>query len=373
MSRRIVLTGGLSGGHTFPLIAVSRALRELSKGESDIEFLYIGSHGPFEEVAMQQEGIRMKFIWTAKWRRYFSLLNILDFFKFPIACLQALWQLFLFMPDAVFAKGGAVSVPIVFAAWVFRIPVMLHDSDAVAGRANRWMARFATRIAIAYEYARQFFPAKKVVVTGNPVREEILDGNIDRARTTHALRSDLPVVLVMGGSLGARILNEALLRILPVLLAKHIQIIHITGEKNLKDVVSLAGQLGVKAGYDGYYALPFLQGKDLADCLLVADLVLSRAGAGSIAEIAALKKPSILVPLATAANDEQRMNAYEVAEHGGAVVIEEQNLGEHLLLEKILEILTQKEIRESMSERITKFYHPDAARVIARGIITMLS
>lgn len=372
MSRRIVFTGGLSGGHTFPLIAVARALKDLSKGESDIEFLFIGSRGVFEEAAMQQEGIPMKYIWIAKWRRYFSFLNFLDIFKFPIACLQALWHLFLFMPDVVFAKGGAVSVPVVLAAWVFRIPVMLHDSDAVAGRANRMTARFAKRIAIAYEYARQFFPAEKVVVTGNPVRGEILEGSPDRARTVHALRSDLPVLLVVGGSLGARTLNDALSRILPELLAKHIQVIHITGAKNLDLAVEAAGKQGIKAGYDGYYAIPFLQGRDFADCLAVADLVLSRAGAGSIAELAALKKPTILVPLATAANDEQRMNAYEVAENGGAIVIEEQNLGEHLLFEKILELLTSQEVRQSMSEKIHMFYRGDAAQVIARGIITLL-
>lgn len=372
MSRRIVLTGGLSGGHTFPLIAVARSLKELSKGKSDIEFLFIGSRGIFEKEAMEQEGIPMKYIWMAKWRRYFSLLNVLDIFKFPIACLQALWHLFVFMPDAVFAKGGAVSVPVVFAAWIFRIPVMLHDSDAVAGRANRFAARFAMRVAVAYEYARQFFPTEKVVVTGNPIRSEILEGNADRARTTHALRSDFPILLVVGGSLGARVLNEALARILPELLANHVQVVHVTGTKNFETAVEAAGRQGIKTGYDGYYAIPFLPVRELADCLAVADLVLSRAGAGSIAELAALKKSTILVPLASAANDEQRMNAYEVAEHGGAVVIEEQNLGEHLLLEKIMELLTHPETRLLMGERIFAFYHPDAAPTIARGIITML-
>ncbi|MEP7162923.1 MAG: glycosyltransferase [Candidatus Moraniibacteriota bacterium] len=246
MSRRIVLTGGLSGGHTFPLIAVSRALREVSAGQSTIEFLFIGSKGPFETEAFLQEGIPVKFIWMAKWRRYFSLLNYLDVFKFPVAVIQALWHLLVSMPDAVFAKGGAASVPVVIAAWIYRIPVMLHDSDAVAGRANRLMARFATRISIAYDYARQYFPAEKVALTGNPVRQELLAGDGERARVKHALRNDEPVILVVGGSQGARVLNNAVVRILPELLAKHFQVLHVTGEKNFDETVARAGEPGAR-------------------------------------------------------------------------------------------------------------------------------
>src|SRR3989338_6033957 len=156
---RVVLTGGVSGGHMFPLIAVAESLRKRFPG--GIEFLFVGSRGHFESDEITGAAIPMQRVVTAKWRRYFSLLNIVDCFKAPIGFLQALWYLFFFMPDAVFAKGGAASVPVVLAAWLYRIPILIHDSDAVAGRANRFLSHFAQRIAIAYLARTGFFQPKK--------------------------------------------------------------------------------------------------------------------------------------------------------------------------------------------------------------------
>ena len=217
MAKRIVLTGGLSGGHTFPLIAVARALEVETEGDS--EFLFLGSRGQFEERAMQEANIPCKFIVTAKWRRYASLQNFIDLFKLPFAFLQALWYLLWFMPDAIFSKGGAASVPIAVAAWIYRIPILLHDSDAVAGRANRFVARFADRIAIAYENARQYFPANKIALTGNPVRQAVLAGDATRGRESFGFVAERPTLLVMGGSLGAERLNKSTVRMMPDLLA----------------------------------------------------------------------------------------------------------------------------------------------------------
>lgn len=369
MAKRIVLTGGLSGGHTFPLIAVAREIRTLTEGE--VDFLFIGSHGPFESEAMQAEGIRAKYILTAKWRRYFSWLNFLDFFKFPFACIQALWYLLWFMPDAVFSKGGAASVPIAFAAWVYRIPVLLHDSDAVAGRANRFVARFAKRIAIAYEHARQFFPPEKVMLTGNPVRAEILNGNPSSAATMFGFDVNKPIILVMGGSLGARALNRLILKILPELLENGVQVLHLVGKENTAEVVQLAKEGGVTAETTTYRPVAFLSAEQMGVAYAAATLVISRAGAGSITELAATKKASILVPLPTAANDEQRLNAYEVASSGGALVIEEANVGEHIFTAQILELLNDEARRERMSEVINRFYHPEAAHLIAQGVVSM--
>lgn len=372
MSRRIVLTGGLSGGHTYPLIAVARALRTLSQGVSTLELRFIGTRGPFEEEAMQTESISTRYIWSAKWRRYFSFQNFIDCFKFPISFLQALWHLFVFMPDAVFSKGGAASVPVVFAARLYRIPVMLHDSDAVAGRANRIVGKYATRVAIAYEHARQFFAPEKTVLTGNPIRSELLEGNAERGREALRFFPDRPVLLVLGGSLGAKRLNEAVLAILPELLSHHIQVIHITGSTHIDDCIHRAGVLGIKAGTDGYVPLAFVDAASLADYYALATLILSRAGAGIITEIAAVKRPAILVPLTSAANDEQRLNAYEIAQYGGALVIEEQNLGPHMLTQHILELLSQPDTCAHLVAGMQRFYHPEAAETIARGIISML-
>lgn len=369
MAKRIVLTGGLSGGHTFPLIAVAREIRTVTEG--DVDFLFLGSHGPFEEEAMCSEGIPAKYIWTAKWRRYFSLLNFLDIFKFPIACIQALWHLLWFMPDAIFSKGGAASVPIAIAAFVYRIPILLHDSDAVAGRANRFVARFAKRIAIAYEHARQFFPPEKVMLTGNPVRQEVLEADPAQAATLFGFDTAKPIVLVMGGSLGARALNRLILKMLPELLENGVQVLHLVGTENAAEVLELAKEGGITETTTTYRPVAFLDAPQMGVAYAAATLVVSRAGAGSIAELAANQKPTIFVPLPTAANDEQRLNAYEVAGTGGAIVIEEPNVSEHLFTAKILELLNDETRREKMGVAIGRFHHPDAARLIAEGVASM--
>lgn len=363
---RVVLTGGLTGGHTFPLIAVARSLA--SRSTMPVSVLYIGSGGKIERDVMKAEGIPTRTVLSGKMRRYFSFQNALDPFKVPIGFLQAVWHLLVFMPDVVFAKGGSVSVPVCMAAWALRIPFVIHDSDAVAGRANLFLAKFATRIAVAYPAAMSFFSAEKTAITGNPVRSELLSGDASRANAYFGFSAERPVVLVLGGSLGARALNRAVARMLPDII-RETQVLHQTGEKNYRDTVSVVGEYGIKAGRDGYVVTPFLSGQELSDALARADVVISRAGASSVTELAACGKPSILVPLPTAANDEQRMNAYEVARLGGAIVLEEANLGEHILSGKVDLLLRDPMLRSDMSEKIRAFYNPAAADMIADGII----
>jgi UDP-N-acetylglucosamine--N-acetylmuramyl-(pentapeptide) pyrophosphoryl-undecaprenol N-acetylglucosamine transferase len=363
---RVALTGGLTGGHTFPLIAVARSLA--SRSTMPVSVLYIGSGGKIERDVMKAEGIPTRTVLSGKMRRYFSFQNVLDPFKVPIGFLQAVWHLMVFMPDVVFAKGGSVSVPVCMAAWALRIPFVIHDSDAVAGRANLFLAKFATRIAIAYPAATSFFPPEKTAITGNPIRSELLSGDASRANAYFGFSAERPVVLVLGGSLGARALNLAVARMLPDII-RETQVLHQTGEKNYRDTVSVVGEYGIKAGRDGYVVTPFLSGQELSDALARADVVISRAGASSVTELAACGKPSILVPLPTAANDEQRMNAYEVARLGGAIVLEEANLGEHILSGKVDLLLRDPMLRSDMSEKIRAFYNPAAAGMIADGII----
>ncbi len=367
---RIVLSGGVSGGHTFPLIAVARALRK--QFPEGVEFLFIGSKGHFESEAMAAEGIDAQYVLTGKFRRYFSLKNFIDPFKVPIGFIQSLWKLFIFMPDAVFAKGGSASVPVVLAAFLYRIPIVIHDSDAVAGRANRFLSSFATRIAIAYPSARKYFPESKTALTGNPVREEILGGDAVRAAERFGLTSDRPILAVLGGSQGATFLNESLLHILPELIKAGIQVIHQTGHENYEAIANIQKEYGLDVPGGGYVVRDFFPVDELADVLALSSLVLSRAGANSISELAATKKAVILVPLPSAANDEQRMNAYDIAKIGGALVLEEPNLGEHILLQKIIELMRDTELRAAMGERIRQFYHPDASTAIATGVRTLI-
>ena len=367
---RIVLTGGVSGGHTFPLIAVARVLRR--RYPHGIELMFIGAHGSFEETAMSAESIQTKWVLYGKMRRYFSVLNYVDYLKVPIGCIQALWHMLWFMPDVVFGKGGAASVPVILAARLYRIPVLIHDSDAVAGRANIFLGKFVQKIAIAYPSAERYFPREKVALTGNPIREEILAGSVESARQRFQLDADKRTICIIGGSQGARGLNTACLRIVPKLLSQGFQIIHQTGRDHIDDVTAIAADLGVQTQRSAYQPISFLDAEAMGDFLSVADLVISRAGAGSIAEIAARKKALLLIPLPSAANDEQRKNAYDIAEIGAALVLEEANLGEHLFFEEIMSLMNNDSLRAEMGEKLKAFSHPDAAERIADGLIDLM-
>lgn len=365
---RILLTGGGSGGHIFPLVAVLRKLREKLGDEG--EFLYVGSGAKIEKETMAQENVMAKYILAGKVRRYFSLLNFLDFFKAPIGFIQALWLLLSFMPDVIFSKGGYVSVPVAAAAWFYRIPVIIHESDATPGTANKLMGKFSTRIAIAYPSTQNYFESSKTALLGNPVREGINQGSREEARKIFNFTESKPVILVLGGSQGSEIINKAIIKILPKLI-QHSQVIHQTGENNYEKIVREAGEQGIKAGREGYFAAPFLDFEMIRQAYALADLVISRAGANIIAEIAANAKPTILIPLEGSAQDHQRMNAYSLAEIGGALVLEESNLGESIFFEKIKKILMSEEIKRNMSEKISAFYHPQAAERLADGIIEL--
>lgn len=363
---RILLTGGFSGGHIFPLVAVARKLKE----KSNIELLYVGSGSKIEKETMEAEGIRTSYIFAGKVRRYFSLLNFVDFFKIPIGFFQSLFILLKFMPDAVFSKGGYVSVPVVVAAWIYRIPIIIHESDATPGKSNKILAKFSNKIAVAYARTQDYFEASKTAIVGNPIRDGINEGDKDEARKIFNFSESKPTVLILGGSQGSEVINEAVVRILPKLLQRS-QVIHQTGEKNYEDVVRKAGEQGIKAGREGYYASPFLDFEKIKQAYAVSDMVISRAGANIIAEIAANAKPNILIPLEHSAQDHQRMNAYEIAKAGGTLVLEESNLGENIFLEKIEKILSNDELKENMSKNINAFYHPKAAQYIAEGLIEM--
>lgn len=372
MSKRIVLVGGGTGGHIFPLVAVAQ---EFKKQYPSTNFLYIGSDaqmGVKAKEIMSNEGIKTINIFTGKIRRYFSFRNLLDMFLIPLGVIQSLVILLIYMPDAVFSKGGYVSVPVVFAAWIYRIPVLTHDSDAVPGWANRFCGKFSKYVAISYKRSEKYFLDYKTLLTGNPIREELLEGDAQRARERWGFTESQPVVFVTGGSQGARLINDSVIKVLDEL--THIaQVLHVTGPDNYAIVDKLAGEYGFLTNDRyAYKAVPFLDRDEMADAYALADVVISRSGANSITEIAANKKPSILIPLASAANNHQYMNAFEIARLGGAVVLEESNLTKHVLLEKIKKLLFDEGLAKQMSEKSAQFYHPDAASKIVEGIVRML-
>lgn len=364
---RIAITGGGTGGHIFPLISVVEKIREI---ESGVEFLYLGSGGEMEKRIMLENSIPSKYVMSGKMRRYFSLANIIDIFKIPFGIIQSLWYLLWYMPDVIFSKGGYVSVPVAFAAWVYMIPILTHESDAMPGLANRIIGVLSERIAISYPHTMKYFDEKKVLLTGNPVRNDINKGNKDVFLKKFNLTESRPVILILGGSQGARNINIAIANVLADLL-KIAQVVHQTGENNYDETIKLARKVGIKEGRDGYHPIPFLDLNDMKNALSAADLVISRAGANSISEIAANGKPAILIPLSTAANNHQGMNAYFMSEKGGAVVLEESNIGKSMLIGKIEKILNDKELKGNLSKNIREFYHEDAPLKIAQGILDL--
>lgn len=364
---RIVLTGGGTGGHIFPLIAVVDKIRAQS---AEVEFLYLGSGGEMEKKIMNENSIEAKYIMSGKMRRYFSLANFVDFFKLPIGFVQSLWYLFWYMPDVIFSKGGYVSVPVAFAAWIYMIPILTHESDAMPGLANQIIGKLSERVAISYPSTRKYFSAEKILLTGNPVREDINKGDKTAFMEKFGLTQSKPVILVLGGSQGARNINIAVTSVINELL-KIGQVIHQTGEAKYEETIKLARLEGVKEGRDGYHPVPFFDLIDMRNALCAADIIISRAGANSISEIAANEKPAIFIPLPTAANNHQGMNAYYLTEKGGAIVLEESNIGRNMLISKIEKILNDKELKERLSTNIREFYHEDASTKIAQGVLDL--
>lgn len=366
---RIVLTGGGTGGHIYPLLAVSREMKVRYGG--DVDFMFIGPNGKIEERAMGEEGIKVKNVMTGKMRRYFSMMNFLDVFKIPFGIIKSLYLLFVYMPDVVFSKGGYASFPVVIAAWIYRIPVLTHESDSIPGMSNRIIGKLSNRIAISYPRAKRYFASGKIFLTGNPVRKQLVQGVASRAVERLGLSIEKPVILVLGGSQGSQNINKSIVKILPDLVKKA-QVIHQTGDDNYEDVIDAAAVEGIKVERDDYFPFPFLDAQDLSDFLAVSKLVISRSGASSISEIAANRKPSILIPLASSANNHQSMNAFALAEVGGAVVLEESNLGEHILMQKIDKILDDPEFSEKLSKNISAFYNPEATGQIVDGIVSLV-
>ncbi len=366
---KIVLTGGGSGGHFYPVIAVAQSLHTIIKRERLIDVkIYFISDSPYNERMLFENGVEFKQASAGKIRRYFSILNLFDVFKTALGVLNATLQLFNIFPNVVFAKGGYASFPTLFAARLLRIPVVIHESDSVPGRLNKWAGRFAKRIAVSYPEAAQYFPKEKVANTGNPIRHEIAQAVKEGSHEFLNLQKNLPTILVLGGSRGAEIINDTIDDVLPELVS-HYQIIHQTGKSNLQAAKGRAEMALEKNPLsERYRPYPFLDDLTLKMAAGAADLVISRAGS-TLFEIAAWGLPSIVIPITDTNGDHQRTNAYLYARSGACKVIEENNLTPHLLLNEINRLMDTPEERAVMSEAAKKFARLDAADKIAETII----
>ncbi|OHA85752.1 MAG: hypothetical protein A2408_01635 [Candidatus Yonathbacteria bacterium RIFOXYC1_FULL_52_10] len=367
---KVLFTGGGTGGHFYPLLPIADELHAMLDRErlAGVE-MYFMSDSPYDERALFEHKLIFKKIPTGKRRTYASFQNVLDVFKIAFACIRALGVMFRLYPDVVVGKGGYASFPALFAARMLRIPVIIHDSDTVPGRVNIWAGKFAKRIAISYQQAAEYFPRARTALTGQPLRTSIITPVKDGSHQFFGFDPSIPTILVVGGSQGALRINDTLLNALPNLIGRF-QIIHQTGDRNLKEAEQISGLVLEKSPYKNRYkAFGTLDDATLVRAAGIADLVITRAGS-TLFEIALWGIPSIVIPLAI--TRDQRTNAYTYARAGAAEVIEEANLSPHILTALIESIMDDATKRALMAESTIPFRHPDAARKIAEQVVQVL-
>jgi len=369
---KILFTGGGSGGHFYPIIAVAQELNKLIDDQKIVGVqLHYMSNDPYDARVLFENSITFSKVEAGKVRIYHSLLNVTDLFKTAFGSIRAIIKIFRLFPDVVFSKGGYPSVPVVLAARLFRIPILVHESDTVPGRANSWAGKFAAKVAIAFAEAAASFPKNKTALVGMPIRRDMLNPVRQGAHEFLHLDSAIPTIMITGGSLGAQLVNNAILDVLPRLVEKY-QVIHQCGNANYDELRGRADViLRDNPNRSRYRLFDYLNESALRMSAGAADLAIIRAGATSIFETAQWGLPSIIIPITESNGDHQRKNAYSYARTGGGVVIEERNLTPNILYSEIDRILTRDADRERMKNAALHFATPDAAKIIAEELLAI--
>ena len=369
---KIVFTGGGTGGHFYPIIAVAQKVNQTIDKEHVIgSKLYYFSDSPYDKEVLSQNGIIYEEINSGKMRTYFSFKNYSDIVKTFFGTINAIYKLFSVYPDVVFGKGGYASFPTILAARILRIPVMIHESDSAPGRVNKWAGHFAKRVAVSFPEAVDYFPKKTVAWTGQPIRIEIEHPATKKEALEYfKLEEKFPVIFILGGSQGAELINNAILDALPRL-TKNYQVIHQTGIKNFKNVSDQAEVvLTDKAQKSRYLPISYLNPLQIKMAAGVATLIVSRAGS-TLFEIASWGVPSILIPFTNSNADHSRKNAFSYARAGACSVIEEANMTANILCSEIDRILSDKEGYEQMKENTKTFGKGGAAEKIAEELVSI--
>ena len=333
--KHIVLTGGGTAGHVTPNIALMGRLKE-----QGYQISYIGSYNGIEKTLIEELGIPYYGISSGKLRRYFDLKNFTDPFRVLKGFSEARKLLKQLKPDVIFSKGGFVTVPVVIAAGRLKIPAIIHESDMTPGLANKLCIPSAVKVCCNFPETKAHLPEGKAVVTGTPIRPELLQGDADKGRAFTGFTSEKPVIMIIGGSLGAQAVNDAIRRILPELL-KDFQVVHLCGKGKRDDS---------KNDLKGYVQYEYIE-SELADLFAMADIVISRAGANAICELQALKKPNLLIPLsANASRGDQILNARSFEKQGFSMVLEEEAITDEVLLKAVHDLYDHRETYRAAME-----------------------
>ncbi|KKS78978.1 MAG: undecaprenyldiphospho-muramoylpentapeptide beta-N-acetylglucosaminyltransferase [Candidatus Azambacteria bacterium GW2011_GWE1_42_9] len=370
---RILFTGGGSGGHFYPIISIAEELNNLAKEKRLLELeLFYMSPTPYNPGILFENGIIYKKNSAGKLRRSASwwvlVPNFFDLFKMGWGIFTSLYMVYKLYPDVIFGKGGYASFPVLVAACLFRIPVVIHESDTLPGRVNLWAGKFARIVAVSYKEAANYFPSDAVAHTGQPVRKEVALPITSGTREFFQIEENVPVILVLGGSQGAQKINDAVLEDLKNLVEQYV-IIHQTGKNNIMEVRATSEAVLFDSLHkDRYKAFDYLNVLAIRMAAGIASVVISRAGS-TIFEIAAWGVPSIIIPINEKVSHDQHSNAFTYARAGACEVIEENNLTANILASEIERLMTNETEREKMKIAAKLFHKPNAARLIAEEIL----
>ncbi|MFA5125155.1 MAG: undecaprenyldiphospho-muramoylpentapeptide beta-N-acetylglucosaminyltransferase [Patescibacteria group bacterium] len=353
MKYKLLLSGGGTMGSVSPLIAVCQ---EIKKRQPEAEFLFVGTAGGPERAAVESYKIPFAVIASGKFRRYFSWQNFTDPFKIVKAFCQSIKILLAFRPQAVMVAGAYVGVPLAWAAWFLRIPVLIHQQDIEVGLANRLMSPVAKKVTVSFDISLRDFKRGRAILTGNPIREEFSHCDKDKSRELFGLRKDVPTVFFTGGGTGAIAINEVLDRALPDLM-KFIQVIHVTGKGKKIDFSA-----------DNYHQFEFMT-HEMTEALCVADLVVTRAGLSTLSELSYCGKPAIIIPMY---RTHQENNANYFQQHNAAVVLSEASLNKKMLTDIISELIKSDDKLDNLSKNIKKMMPQTGAGAVADILLKLI-
>jgi UDP-N-acetylglucosamine--N-acetylmuramyl-(pentapeptide) pyrophosphoryl-undecaprenol N-acetylglucosamine transferase len=362
---RIIISGGGTGGHIFPAIAIANALKKLNPAT---EILFVGAMGRMEMekvpaagykiIGLEIQGIQRKSLWK----------NIMFPVKLMLSVRRSLGIIKDFKPDAVVGVGGYASGPLLYAASMKGIPYLIQEQNSYAGITNKWLGKNAKKICVAFDGMDKFFPLDKIIKTGNPIRKDSVNvaGKHMQALELYKLSAFKKTILITGGSLGARTLNNSILEGLDKLIAADVQVVWQTGKVYYKGIIEKLGE----DYHPNIRIVEFLNRMDLA--YAAADIIISRAGAGTIAELCVVKRPVILVPSPNVAEDHQTKNALALVEENAAVFVADRD-AEAKLVEKAIALLNDKELQRKLTDNIGRMAMPDADEVIAKEVFKLVS
>jgi UDP-N-acetylglucosamine--N-acetylmuramyl-(pentapeptide) pyrophosphoryl-undecaprenol N-acetylglucosamine transferase len=363
-SKKIIISGGGTGGHIFPAIAIANALKKLDPAT---EILFVGAEGRMEMEKVPAAGYKIIGLDIQGIQRGSVWKNVMFPVKLVKSVNKALKIIKDFKPDAAVGVGGYASGPLLYAASLKDIPYLIQEQNSFAGITNKWLGKKAKKICVAFDGMDQFFPFDRIIKTGNPVRKESVNigGKHMQALELYKLSAFKKTILVIGGSLGARTLNNSIMAGLDKIIAADVQIIWQTGKFYYKSIIEKLGE----NYHPDIRIVEFLNRMDLA--YAAADIIISRAGAGTIAELCVIKKPVILVPSPNVAEDHQTKNALALVQENAAVFVADRD-AEAKLVDKALELLNDKETQKKLSDNIGKMAMPDADEVIAAEVMKMV-